>query len=277
MSYQPVVPFGGYAGWRFMARTEAQQRTAFEASSILRKDEEYYRDNIAHAKTAEDLVSDRRLLRVTLSAFGLEDDLNNTYFIRKVLEDGTLDSGDLANKLADKRYLELAKTLGYGDYSVANTQMSDFADGILADYRDRQFEIAVGKQDETLRLALNARRELADLAASDSSDTTLWYKVLGSEPLRTVFETAFGLPSSFASLDIDRQVGVLRDRAASVLGAGTIAQFTDGDRVEALIRRYTLLADTGAGSASAPGAGALALLRGSSSSAGANILSLLRG
>lgn len=56
----------------------------------------------------------------------------------------------------------------------------------------REFETRIGAGDEMLRFALNARRELQEIGNRTSNDKTLWYEVLGSPPLRKVFEGALG-------------------------------------------------------------------------------------
>lgn len=252
MSFSPVVPLSGLAGWSFLKRTAIAQKDSFEATPVLRREEAYFRAKIGSVKTAEALVSDRRLLRVALGAFGLDADINNTFFIRKVLEDGTLDTGALANKLANKQYAALSKAFGFGDYSTPRTQLSDFASTILSAYKTRQFEVAVGESQPDLRLALNAERELSDLARKSSSEDTKWYTILGSAPLREVFETAFGLPSSFASVDLDQQLGVLKSRTARLLGEATVSQFGEAGKTEKLIRAFLARAAADAGTI-APG------------------------
>ncbi len=82
MSFTPVVPVGGYAGWTFLARTREAQKQAFVASASQQRDEAYFRAKIGGISTAEELVADRRLLSVVLGAFGLEADIDNRYFIR---------------------------------------------------------------------------------------------------------------------------------------------------------------------------------------------------
>ncbi|MGI9388684.1 MAG: hypothetical protein ACR2O1_01390 [Boseongicola sp.] len=91
MTYQPVVPAGGNVGWNFLSRTRDAQQDAFNASSQVVRDTEYFREKIGGVQTAEDLVSDRRLLSIALGAFGLAEDVGNKFFVRKVLEEGTLD------------------------------------------------------------------------------------------------------------------------------------------------------------------------------------------
>ena len=91
MTFQPVIPVGGLAGWGFLNRTMQVQTTAFQKSPTLLRDTEYFAQNIGDIQSADQLVSDRRLLRVALGAFGLSDDINNTHFVRKILSDGTID------------------------------------------------------------------------------------------------------------------------------------------------------------------------------------------
>ena len=86
---------------------------------------------------------------MALTAYGLEGDINNKAFIRKVLEDGTLKEGALANRLADKQYQKLSAAFGFGDFPVPRSKLSDFADKTLALYRTRQFETAVGNRTTT--------------------------------------------------------------------------------------------------------------------------------
>ena len=84
--FQPVVPFGGLAGWRFLQASLPTQQAAHENSGPIQRDVAYFRDNISKITSAEALVSDRRMLSVALGAFGLDGDINNTYFVRTVLE-----------------------------------------------------------------------------------------------------------------------------------------------------------------------------------------------
>ncbi|MBS0562988.1 MAG: DUF1217 domain-containing protein [Proteobacteria bacterium] len=258
MSFAPVIPGGGLTGWAFLSRTLAAQKKAFATGAQTRGDEEYFRDRIGAVGSADALLGDRRLLSVALTAFGLEGDLNNRAFLRKVLEDGTLSPGALANRLADKRYLEFARAFGFGDLPVPNTKKSDFADKVLGAYEAKRFEAAVGQVSGDMRLALNARSELAAIAGRSLSADGKWYAAMGSPPLRQVLQTAFGLPSSFVSVDIDRQLAILKARAGAALGESGIEQFADPARVDRIVRLF-LLRSAAAGGATSP---ALSLLQG---------------
>lgn len=262
MTFQPVLPLSGYTGWTFLKRTMNRQQALQQASPILKRDEAYFRDRIGKIDTAEQLVSDRRLLRVALTAFGLEGDVNNRAFIQKVLEGGTLKEGSLANKLANKQYQKLSAAFGFGDFSVPRTKISTFPDDILSQFRSRSFETAVGAQNNSYRLALNAERELTSLATRTGSEASKWYAVLGNPPLREVMQTALGLPKSFAAIDLDQQVVALQNKTKTAFGDPTVSQFADPGKLEALVRRFQLRADMQENqTATTPAAIALTLLR----------------
>ena len=165
MSYAPLLPLTGYTGWTFLQRTIDTQKELHANSAEAKRDEAYFRENIGKIGSAEELVADYRLLKVALGAFGLGDDINNRYFIQRVLSDGTTSDSAISSKLADKTYARLSAAFGFGAGETPLNKMEGFADALLTSWKDRQFEAAVGEQDETLRLALNAKRELADLAS----------------------------------------------------------------------------------------------------------------
>lgn len=278
MTFQPVLPMSGYGGWKFLTRTLASQQESFNAAPRIERDTAYFREKIASVNSAEDLVADRRLLRVALGAFGLSGDIDNRYFVRKVLEEGTVDRRSLANRLSDRRYFEFSRAFGFGDPGVPPTSHRPFGERIVSAYQDRRFEVAVGEQSETMRLALGARRELPELAAHDAREDTLWLSVMGKPPLRKVFETAFGLPGSFGALDLDLQVEKLRAYSRRTLGDDSIAQFRAPERVEALVQQFVVRDQMNAGPpANTPGSVALQLLQGAQGGgASAGLLNIIR-
>ncbi|MBP7001949.1 DUF1217 domain-containing protein [Amaricoccus sp.] len=275
MGFSPQIPLAGIAGWRFLQRTQATQEAAFAKGAELQREIAYFRENIGSVTSAEELVADRRLLKVALGAFGLEGEIDKKAFIRKVLEGGTEDPEALASRLTAPGFKEIADAFGFGNAAGARTGTAGFADGIVAAYKSRAFEAAVGEKDNDMRLAMNLRREIAALAAGEGGS---WYKVIGSSPLREVFEKAYGLPSSFGQLDVDKQRDVLRDKTSALFGTSGLTAFAKEENVEKLVTRFLVRAQIDAGpSATAPGAAALTLLQGSrgSSSGLLNLISAL--
>lgn len=242
MSFQPIVPFNGYSGWQFLRQTRAAQEQAFQNSPSIQSNVDYFRANISSVVSAEELVNDRRLLTVALGAFGLDADLDNRFFIQKVLNDGSLSETALANKLSDKRYLSFTQAFGFGDQILPNTQSANFAEDIISAYQSRQFEIAVGQQNDNMRLAMNAERRLPELATSGMSNEAKWFSIMGDLPLRKAFETAFGLPASFGQLSVDRQNAEFQNRARQVLGTSDISAFEDPKHLEKFTQMFLLRA-----------------------------------
>lgn len=276
MNFQPVTPFAGIAGWRFLERTQESQQIAFEKSPLLDREVQYFKDNIANITTAEELVADRQLFKVALGAFGLDEQLNSQFFMKKILDEGTDDPRSLANRLVDSRFSDMAEAFGFGNELGARTDQSDFAQNITDTYKVRQFEVAVGQGDESLRLAMTFKRAIGEYANSSKSDGAVWFTIMGNPPLRTVFETAFNLPSAFGQLDIDRQRDVLRDETRSLFGTDSVEAFKDPEAVNEMITRYLARSQINAGpQVGTPGMAALALLQSASSYSAAGQINLI--
>lgn len=274
MTFTPVLPGTGYSGWTFLQRTKTAQAATFNKSPELARDEAYFRAKIGSVKTADALVADRRLLKVALGAFGLEGDINSTAFIRKILADGTLKDGALSSRLADKQYEKFSAAFGFGNFSTPNTRLSDFPDKIIGLFRTRSFEVAVGQQNNDFRLSLSAERELVELSANKtSSEDTKWFKILGSAPLRSVFQKALGLSSSISGIDVDKQLAAYKTQAEKVFGSDTVSQFTDPVKVDTLVRRFLVRSEAESlGTTSGSGALALQMLQQTSAFMRANRL-----
>jgi hypothetical protein len=260
MSFLPAIPFGGLAGWALLERTRVRQEDAFQQSPAVMRRTTDFTERIGRITSAEQLVRDRALLEVALGAFGLDDDLRNRFFIRKVLEEGTTAPSALANRLTDKRYLALAEAFGFGDRPGGNVTRPGFADAIVARYRERQFEVVVGRSNPDLRIAMGLDRELADIVARRQTNDARWFTAMSSPPVRKALERALGLPALSATIDIDRQLNLFKERAAARIGTDDFASVASAEGVEKLRRAFLAAPDSLAAAGSARGAGALALL-----------------
>lgn len=262
MTFQPVIPLSGYTGWRFLERTLDKQQLAFNESAPVKRATDYFREKIGTIQTAEDLMKDRRLLTVALGAFGLDEDINNTFFIQKILQDGTIADDALANRLTDQRYREFSRAFGFGEQELPRTALATFADTLIDRYEARQFERAVGEQDNNLRIALNLSTALDDITTQNQSDNARWFGILGNPPVRQVFEGALGLPSSIARIDVDQQLETFKRRAASTFGTDNVADLMDPEAQEKLIRLFLVRSQLETGLSSSSTSIALTLLQG---------------
>lgn len=259
--FQPVLPMSGYAGWRFLERTLDVQQETFARAPSVSKITDQFRADISKVKTADDLVENRALLSVALGAFGLDDDIGNKFFIGKILSDGTTSDTALANRLADKSYAAMSAAFGFGDPGGPFTNLTGFADRIIAKFEAKQFQRAVGDQDNDLRLALSIKEGLNDIADQSERPATQWFSLMGNPPLRAVFETALGLPSSLAKIDLDQQLRAFQTRSESVFGTNRLSDFKNKTEQENLIQMFLIRSQVNAASSRSSGSIALSLLQ----------------
>lgn len=235
MTFQPLIGAGGYSGWRLLSRTMEMQKTAVARDPSIARDLSHVREKIAKVETADALMSDFRLLKTALSAFGLEGDLNKKFFVRKVLESDLDDPKSFANKLSDKRYRQMAEAFGF---ATGKKRSASLAEDVAQRHVAAELERRVGNADGNLRLAMNASRELATLAKSGSSENARWYSILGSLPLRKVVEGALGLGADFGKLPVDRQLSEIKAKAERLTGSDSVRAFGDPAVVEKLVQRF---------------------------------------
>ncbi len=264
MTYQPIVPLPGIAGWNFLQNTYDTQFDAFTSSPQIQRDTEYFSENISGITSAEDLIADRRLLSVALGAFGLSEDIDNRAFLQRILEDGTEARDALANRLADDRYAAFSDAFGFGPSQLPQTLFPGFADRIVDLYKAQEFEAAVGTQDESMRIALYAQRELANIANDGGSQDAQWFRIMGQPPLREMMETALGLPESFGQIDIDRQNSEFQDRARQQFGSDVLQDLVEPERLSQITTAYLARAQINSlGTSATSGSIALSLLQAS--------------
>lgn len=255
MSYVPAIPVGGVVGLRFLERTEEAQRAAHARSPEIQRNIAYFAENISKISTAEELIADRRLLTVALGAYGLGDEIDKKAFVRKILEEGVEEPGTLGNRLNNQSYIEMAGAFRFDRGEFSNTVSPSLRDEVISKYLSQSFEVAVGEQNESLRLALDFKRRSSEVADRG------WYALLGDRPTRAVLETALGIPSSAAGIDIDKQVELYEDRALRVFGTKDPVELTDPAMMDKIISRFLVLDEAKNGPGfSTPGYTAITLL-----------------
>lgn len=240
MVYQPIVLGSGLSAWRLLQRTMPVQLESFSNSAEQKRLTDHFLEAATDIKSADSVVADRRVLSVALGAYGLQDDIQNKYFVKRVLEDGASSRDALANRLTDSRYQRLAKDFAFDGVTPIVGLKPEVANEMVDLFNTQSFALAVGDTQPSLRLALNAQSELERIASSSVSESAKWYLVMGNPPLRTVVETALGLPSSVGTLDVDRQLGMFKDQAQSAFGEKDVSAFSDPELMGRLIDRYLL-------------------------------------
>ena len=256
----PAIGSGGLAGWRLLQRNADRQLQTLARDPQVTRERSRFEEGIAGHGTAETLVGDWQMLKVALTAFGLEADLPNKAFIRKVLESDLADPKSLANRLSDKRYRSFAEALGLGAGGPPSNPAA-VARRVSGLYLERELERRIGEADPNIRLAMNARRELAVIADRGSSERTKWFEVMGTPPLRQVMEAALGLSRETIRLPIDRQADLFAETAARRFGMNSFGDLQSPGFLGRIIDSFLARASLDSVATASPYSSALTILR----------------
>jgi hypothetical protein len=110
----------------------------------------------------DDFMSDRRLLRVTMTAFDLGGEEWKGGFIRKVLEEAATPDSTFLERLNNPAYTKFAQTFAFEDGTLSLD--ADKIEQLGANFETAAFRIAVGDVDENMRLSLNYQQKIVDTA-----------------------------------------------------------------------------------------------------------------
>ncbi len=241
MSFAPIIPASGLAGWEFLSRTRERQEESFARSPRIARMTDDFAASFNALRSADALVADRGTLRVVLGAFGLQDDLPNRAFIREVVGQGVADRGAIANRLSDSRYGALAASLSHLADGAGRPPPDGLAAQLVARFEASSFEVAVGRVDDAMRLSLAAARKLPEIAEGYRSETARWFAMLGDPPMREVIQTALGLPREFAGLDLDDQVARMQEASQRRFGTDSVRDLAAPEMVETITQRFLLM------------------------------------
>ena len=236
MVYQPVIPLTGYGGWKFLESTFDKQLEGYTDSAGVKNDRAYFEDKMSSPISMEDFLSDKRLLRISLTAFDLGGEEWKVGFIRHVMEEYADPESTFLKRLNNQSYTNFATTFGLNDgmISLSADTISTLAD----DFELAGFRSAVGEVDNNMKLSLNYQAKIGELVREGSSDSANLYRILGDVPVRTMLETALNLPTSWQELDVDRQAEILKERMLSVFSISRVTDITNEDVVEKAIQRF---------------------------------------
>ena len=236
MVYQPVIPLTGYGGWKFLESTFDKQLEGFTDTASVKNDRQYFQDKMSSPIAMEDFLSDKRLLRVSLTAFDLGGEEWKVGFIRHVMEENADPDSNFLTRLNNQAYTNFANT-----FAITDGKISLSADAIATlsdDFELASFRSAVGDVDNNMKLSLNYKAKIGDLVREESSDSANLYRILGDVPVRTVLETALNLPSSWQKLDVDQQADILKERMLSVFSISKVTDLTNEDVMDKVIQRF---------------------------------------
>ncbi len=268
--FSPVIPTSGFAGWNFLQATYDRQLQSHSDSVTVANDRDYMLEKLSSPITQEDLLDDRRLLGAAMAAFDLTGEEWKRGFIDKVLTESSDSESSFLARLNNPQYTAFAKVFQPTD-GVITLSAENLAE-LATDYNTETFENAVGEVDNSMKLALNYQSGISDLVGEDSSEKAILYRILGSVPIRTVLETATGLPTDIRSLSLDKQVGMLEERLSRQFGISDMKELKDPEIMDKVLTRFQAIESINQGvTATTPGYTALTLLQGIGSTASQNL------
>lgn len=224
-----------YASYTMVARDLPRSLKAVQGQPAVQREVDYYLAKIGSIKSADEFVSNRRILNFAMTAFGLQDMAYAKAFVRKILKEGHDDASAFVNKLTDKRYLELAKTFDFKNYGEATTAFGAAQTGVSSLFVRQTMESQAGSDNEGVRLALYFQRNAAKLGSAT--------EILTDRALTQVAKTVLRLPDSFSLMDIDKQIAVFEERL-------DVADFKEPAKLNQLLKRFSILWDVDNPSAS---------------------------
>lgn len=257
--FQPVIPLSGLGGWSFLQSTYDSQLETYSSSAQIKNDIDYFTEKLSQPIAVEDFVTDGRLRRISLTSFGLAGEEWKTGYIRTVLDEVQDPESTFLTRLNNSSYTNFAEALqpSGGNISLSSAQI----ESITSQFASESFAEAVGEQDNAMRLSLNFQSEISNLVTASATDQTNLYRMLGSVPVRTVMETALGLPTEFSALDIDRQAEILDEELQKKFSISSLQDLTQPDVMERVVQRYQVLESLNqTAAATGPAATALTLL-----------------
>ncbi len=181
-----------------------EARTNFLNREDIQRKIDSFNRNAEKIESVDDLLDDRRTYEFVLTAFGLQNEINNPGKIRAVLESDPDDINSFANRLNDPRFGEIATFFNFANLGPTNIRQSDKQADIVNRFLENQFEVDAGNQNPAFRDALFFLRSINDVSST--------FDILGNLPLRGIVTQALGLPQQIALQSVDKQASLIESR-----------------------------------------------------------------
>jgi Protein of unknown function (DUF1217) len=192
-------------------------------SPAVARETTYYLEHIGGVKSIDDFMSNQRLLRYALNAFGLSDVAYAGALVRRVLEGGIDKADALANRLVDQRYRDFVAAFNFVRYSKATTSFDVTQKGTVELYKRQVLEQNTGAISEGARLALYFTRHAPNVKSA--------LGLLADKALLSVTQTTLGLSPLTSNLSIEAQQKLISDKL-------DVADFKDKAKLDKFVARF---------------------------------------
>jgi len=190
--------------FRLFAHDPSTSRERVANQPEIAREVENYSEVIGSIKSIDDLMNNHRAYSFVMQAYGLEEMTYARAFVRQVLEGGVDDPESMANRLADKRYFEMAKDFNFERYGTATTAFERTTTGAIDKFYQQKLESQAGDQNSGARLAIYFQRK-----AEGVEDA---YSILADRALLKFVQVTYGLPVEMSYSSLDRQAEMINKR-----------------------------------------------------------------
>lgn len=158
----------------------------------------YYQANIGNVTSVDQLMSNPRLLKYAITAYGLNPDITSNATIRAVLTSDLSDPNSLANTLTNSGYKALAKAFNFNTDGTVNGTAQSASNTATTVY---QYYNATGTSASPAAAAFKTQYYKATISSITSVDD-----LLANNTLLDVALTAFGFNPNLESRTQLRQI-----------------------------------------------------------------------
>lgn len=182
-------------------QNEVQFRQQFQNRADVQKEIDNFKKQAAKVKDVDELVNDRKVLGVLLSAFGLDQEINNPGKLKAIINSDPTDVNSFANRLNDPRFGELAAFIDAPNNDLLNLVTASKQQEVIDKFLTNEFQKNVGSQNPAVRDAFFFLNKI------NSVDST--FSILGDLPLRTIVTTTLRLPPQIAQQSVEKQAALI--------------------------------------------------------------------
>lgn len=204
---------------------ESPEFQRYRNRTDIKREADYYRENIKNIKSVDDFFADGRLVRFALTAYDLETEAPNKGKIRKILESDLTDQNSLANRFQDPRFKQMAEDFNVFTFKELNLKSQASVDRVVSQYEQVKYEQSLDESAPGVRAALEFSRR--------AKDVTKTVQLLGDSVLREVITVANNIPKELAIQEVSSQVTALERKV-------DVKKFADSAEVDKIVQRYLI-------------------------------------
>ncbi len=216
-------------------RNEAKDIKVTAAQPDVRQAIKRFTQAVNSATSVKQLLANPAVMKVLLTANGMQDQLGYTALATKALTSDLSDPKSLANSLTDSRWKGMAKILDFAKGGLSAIKSPTVMATITDSYTKAVWQAGEDAVAPGLSKALDFKARASTMTSVD--------QILGDASIRSVVTTTLGIPQQIAFQTIEAQENAISKRL-------DVTKLQDPKFVETFAQRY-LIANAGSASAAA--------------------------